>query len=348
MKSTLTSAFLISSAFAAAGCAAPVGEPLDGDAEGSSQSALVKIQGGDSCVTLLAGQTIVAGTVCSSIEGENLRVTYATTGGWSLHETHLWAGLNLATMPQTNSGNPKIGNFPFASGPLAGTTSYSVTIPLATFGLSSAMTQCDPRTAYIVSHAVVKRPRADGTLESQSAYGEGTRLVAKGNWATWFSVVLECADDQPPVVGSCETAFARSATHSSCFIGSPSLSTNRWGWTNGPIGPGSYSFPIYAGAGKCDIGKGTLVGSLAVTYNGASANVSYSMASGFTLDETHLYIGSEPFPRDPNGSFTVAPGQYGNIHDLTAASSDSFTVSGLSGSVYVIAHASTCSTSWPE
>ena len=72
------------------------------------------------------------------------------------------------------------------------------------------------------------------------------------------------------------------------------------------------------------------------------------MSAGvFTMDETHLYVGSEPLPRK-NGEYTVAPGQYGNIHTLSGASSDSFTVSGLSGNIYVVAHAVTCSTNWPQ
>lgn len=309
-------------------------------------SELVQIQG-TSSVSLLAGQTIAAGTVSTSIEGENVKITYATTGGWLLHETHLWAGLTLAAMPQTNSGNPKVGNFPYNSGALGGVTSYSVLVPLSTFGLTSSMTQCAPVTAYIVSHAVVKKQLADGTFQSETAYGEGTRLVQKGNWATWFSVVLTCTDDQPPVAGTCETAFAFDENVSTCFIGSGLLDTNRWGWFNGPVGPGSYLFDIYAGAGKCDIGKGTYVGDLKVEYDGAAATVSYTMLPGFKLDETHLYVGNEPLPR-LNGEYTVAPGQYGNIHDLANVSADSFTVSGLSGSIHVVAHATVCSSSWPQ
>lgn len=313
---------------------------------GNVSSELIQIQG-TSSVTLLAGQTIVAGTVSSSIEGENLKITYSTANGFLLYETHVWAGLNLASMPQTNSGNPKLGNFPYNSGALPGVSSYSVSVPLSVFGLASSMTSCAPVTAYIVSHAVVKRSLADGSIQSETAYGEGTRLVQKGNWATWFSIVLSCYEEQPPVAGTCETAFAFDENVSTCFIGSGLLSTNRWGWFNGPVGPGSYLFDLYAGAGKCDLSKGTYVGELKVEYDGASAKVSYTMLPGFKLDETHLYVGNEPLPRD-NGTYTVAPGQYGNIHDLSNATSDSFTVSGLSGSIYVVAHATVCSNSWPQ
>jgi hypothetical protein len=79
-------------------------------------------QAGDTCTTLYAGQTIDAGTVCSSVNGDNLDVTFTTTGGWELEEAHLWVGTKLSDMPQTKKGNPKIGNFPYNSGDISGST----------------------------------------------------------------------------------------------------------------------------------------------------------------------------------------------------------------------------------
>jgi hypothetical protein len=311
----------------------------------SSATELVQLQG-DSCVTLLAGQTIPAGTVCSSIQGDDLKITYETSDGWLLDEAHLWTGISLASMPQTNSGNPKLGNFPYNAGSLGGVTSFSFSVPLSTFSLSADMTACDPVTAYVVAHAAVKKQRADGSFQTETGYGEGTRLVRKGNWATWFSSILTCVEDEP-VVATCETAFAYGEDLASCFIDSGIVSTNRWGWFNGPIGPGTYSFEIHAGAGQCDLDKGTLVGSLNVSYDGSTADVAYTMLPGFTMDETHLYVGSEPLPRQ-GGSYTVAPGQYGNVRTLSAATSDSYRVSGLDGNIYVVAHAVACSVQWPQ
>lgn len=301
---------------------------------------------GASCVSLLAGQTIVAGSVCAEIVGDNLVLTYSTSGDWKLYEAHLWAGLSITTMPQTNNGNPKVGLFPSNSGALPGVSSFSFAVPLSTFGLAASQEVCDPVTGYIVAHAVVKRPLPGGGTQAETAYGEGTRLVQKGNWATWFSVLMTC-EDPAPELGSCETAFAFGGPKATCFTNSGSLVTNRWGWFNGPLAPGSYTFDLYAGAGKCDLSKGTKVGTLSVSFNGSSATVSFSLLAGFKLDDTALYVGSEPLPR-LNGEYTVAPGQYGNVHDLSGQTSDSFTVTGLSGSVYVVAHATVCSPSWPD
>ena len=67
------------------------------------------------------------------------------------------------------------------------------------------------------------------------------------------------------------------------------------------------------------------------------------MLDGYTLSETHLYIGNEMFPKDNNGDFTVAPGLYPFKHeDLMGATTDTYVISGLSGDLYVIAHAVVC------
>ena len=136
------------------------------------------------------------------------------------------------------------------------------------------------------------------------------------------------------VVEECETAFAYGCKDfTKCFLED---GFNRWGWTTGPLGPGGWWFDIYAGAGQCDKTKGTLVGYVTVDYDGSTAIVNYKMYSGYSLDEVHLYIGSEPFPRLKNGKYTVAPGQY------PYKGSDSYEITGLSGGIWVIAHAVVC------
>lgn len=324
----------------------------ESESTSSSSQALVTIAG-DACVVLYAGQTINAGSVCASIEGENVKVTYTTTNGWELTEAHLWAGATIATIPSTPSGNPKVGHFPYTSGALTPTTTYSFAVPLSTFGLSSAMTACGAGqgvNAFFVAHGVVRKRATDGSYQTETSYGAGTRMVARGNWATYYSINLSCSgatNDR-----TCETAFARDNAASTCFIGKDfegDIAVNqfqRWGWSNGPLAAGSYQMPIYAAAGQCDLSKGANVGTLGVEYNGSSATVTYSMKSGFTMDETHLYVGSAPLATK-NGEYTVAPGQFPNTRNLTKASTDSFTVNGLSGNIYVVAHAVACSTQWP-
>jgi hypothetical protein len=145
---------------------------------------------------------------------------------------------------------------------------------------------------------------------------------------------------------NCETAYAYYAYKCGCY---GSLATcfshwgfSQWGWTNGPLGNGTYTFDIYAGAAQCNIYKGEKVGYLTVSYNGSTVIVTYHMYSGYKMDETHLYVGCDPLPKK-NGSYTVAPGQYPYSHDLSNASTDTYTVT-ITGccNIYIIAHAVVC------
>jgi hypothetical protein len=140
--------------------------------------------------------------------------------------------------------------------------------------------------------------------------------------------------------GECETAFAYHGDYDGeCFS---YYGFSRWGWSIGPLSAGDYTFDIYAGAGQCDMSKGTLVGKLYVYYHGSTAWVTYTMTSDFTMDETHLYVGSEILPRDKNDEYTVAPGQYPFIHDPIDLKVDYYEITGLSGDIYVVAHAVVC------
>ncbi len=142
-----------------------------------------------------------------------------------------------------------------------------------------------------------------------------------------------------------ETAFAYDASLGTCFLDIAELNSNRWGWTIGPLAEDNYTFDIYAGAGQCDIDNGLLVGQLHVSYASGTATVTYDMDSCRILTETHLYIGSDILPVGEDGEYTVAPGQYGNIHDgedSPNAESDQYVIEGLSGDIYLIAHAVVC------
>lgn len=149
---------------------------------------------------------------------------------------------------------------------------------------------------------------------------------------------------------TCETAFARktSKSHAYCFTeldmdtdGKPDF--NRWGWSNGPLTDGTSTwYNLYAEAGQCDPDKGVLVGRMDVHYYNGTVNIVMSVKDGYTLDETHLYVGNTIVPVK-NGKYTVAPGQYPYSHDLANAKADYYTIENVSGSIYVIMHAVVCS-----
>jgi hypothetical protein len=302
--------------------------------------------------TLYAGQTIVAGTVSVEVVGTDLTVTYNTTDGWELTETHLWVGDDLANMPQTRQGNPQIGNFPYQSGDITGATTYTFSVPLSVLNF---LCPADNKDYYVAAHAALRKPDGSGGYQTETGWADGDRFVERGMWGTYFTITLTCECTQPPVGSNCETAFAYAGgtnaagdDSTTCFLNIDEDSDgigdfNRWGWTNGAIGDGSYSWAIYAGAGQCDTSKGTLVGTLSVNYSAGTANVTYTTNSPYSMNETHLYVGNEILPRDVNGDYTVAPGQYPTIHEgLNGATTDSYTVTGLSGTVYVVAHGVVC------
>ena len=97
--------------------------------------------------------------------------------------------------------------------------------------------------------------------------------------------------------------------------------------------PGTYTFPVYAGAGQCDITKGTYVGDVTAVYSGGTVSFTYNFEPGFSTSETHFYAGKTTVARDKKGKPTVAPGQY-KIG------------TGLTGGIYIIAHAVVCSSDW--
>ena len=295
---------------------------------------------GESCVDLMAGQNILVGQVCAGIEEGNLQVTYNVVPDWQIAETHLWVGTSLSTLPTNRSGNPQIGLFPYKSGPLEGATSYTHLVPRSLFGLTGDEEVCDPLDLLAVAHAAVFRVLPDGSVQGETAYGQGPRLVQKGSWAMYFGWRLACEEGVDPEPLVCETAFAKGDA-SACFLEEP-YGFSRWGWTNGPLGPGSYSLEIFAGAGRCDTSKGELVGHLFVDYDGQVARVIYEALPGIVFQETHLYVGGEPLARNVNGEYTVAPGQYPFIHDLENAARDEFVVEGLSGEIHVVAHSVAC------
>jgi hypothetical protein len=179
----------------------------------------------------------------------------------------------------------------------------------------------------------------NGTFTLWMTFSEGTEIAygsiliksAKNCFAFDLNIDSNCGD---PGEGH-ETAYAYGEEYAACFL---DMGFSRWGWTN-YISEGEYAWPIYAGAGQCDLSNGTLVGTLYVAYAEGTLNATYDLLAGYTLDKaSHMYVGATSTPLDckKNGCTpTVAPGQYSQMGDHKYT----YTFTGLSGAVYVIAHA---------
>jgi len=312
---------------------------------------------GQVCFPLITGQHYNSGTVCVWITAVDLRVQY-TLGPdpvgavCTIVEAHLWVGLNLEDVPMTPSGNPIPGQFPYAVRSLNQKT-YTFVIPLTDiYGHDFDPTAPCNDYIFIAAHSVVSCfYSATNVTVTQTGWSQGGRFTDRGNWAMFSQIYVLCDEDCNNGGGgnaTCDTAFARSPSASNCFL-DLGMGFERWGWTNGPIMPGTYVFALYAGAAQCNIvTKGVLVGSVTVIYQTNTVAIQYSITvADFCIHETHAYAGSEILPKIKKGKnyvYTVAPGQYPGVHEeLDCVTSDSYTFSGFYGqSIYVVAHAVVC------
>jgi hypothetical protein len=139
----------------------------------------------------------------------------------------------------------------------------------------------------------------------------------------------------PPPQINCETAYAYGGSIATCFLDISPRSANNWGWTN-LISPGyTGQWPLYAGAGQCDISKGTLVGHVDVSYIGGTITIDYVLDSGYTLDEKHVWVGNDKLPKK-NGIYQNAPGKF-NYNNM-----DPVVITGQTGNKYVAVHSGVC------
>jgi hypothetical protein len=300
----------------------------DSDGSGSFKSTTTYC--GDPLVVQLVEYTnpsVSYGTVTIANDATQIYITYNASPGCMIFETNLYVGPE-SSIPGTNitggTGHFNVGLFPYHSYHSAPyVQSYEYILPLSAFDNCFA----------VVANAKMIHP--DGWVID--AYGKNTMAMSWGFYVNYCKQVCP-----PPPSTSCETAYAYGLNYANCFLTIPGVNSNNWGWSNGPVGAGAYSWPIYAGAGQCNTNNGTLVGTLLVNYTPPTATITYSMASGFVLNSTHLYVGSQILPKK-NGKFTTAPGQFPYKHEnLNGVLSDTFTINGLSGNIYIAAHSEAC------
>jgi hypothetical protein len=147
---------------------------------------------------LIAGQTIDAGDVKVCNDDATLTITYEATYPWCLLETNLHVATVPeppadpdANIPQNRPGNPIPGQFAYGDeygGCLDGTATFEIPLDEIDGGVGPG------DTVAIAAHAEVE----DGARE-EGAWGKGTRFVARGNWAMYFTYVVQA----PPPPASC-------------------------------------------------------------------------------------------------------------------------------------------------
>ena len=148
---------------------------------------------------LVAGGDQVVGNVTVSIVDENISVTFTTTDGWLLNETHLHVANESEDIPQTKKNNPIPGQFDYSEEHVSGVTEYTYVIPLDGFS----------GDVYIAAHAVVQKPLLDEEsgesildefgvpiFDEESAWGNDNPFKGK-NWAMYSTYTLPTATEEP-------------------------------------------------------------------------------------------------------------------------------------------------------
>ena len=272
------------------------------------------------------------GNVTIGNDAANVYVNYEMAAGWFIESTILYVGTPeglpvlpgdpYSTLPD-GTGYFHIGYFPYQYSPgwpMTLLTAHTVSVSLA--GL--------PDCFIVVAYARVRD--AAGTAKLVSAKANSNGFKSYGFYIDY------CRQS----CGMNETAYAfgDDGVTANCFLNIPGITSNNWGWTNGAIPNGTYNWPLYAGAGQCNLANGTMVGTLNVVYSGSVATVTYSsLNAGIKLNTTQLWVGNTMLPLK-KGKFITAPGQFPYKHEnLGGVTTDTFTITGLSGNIYVAAHA---------
>ena len=128
------------------------------------------------CATmdLIAGQNYLAGLVTIERDESYLIITYTTSGNWKINATHMYAGI-CEDIPQTRSGNPRVGVFDYATTHSNGTNTVQYAIEVDFFDSCFC----------VAAHAEVSLTDDSGnTIQSETAWGQGQQFDGN-SWAMY-------------------------------------------------------------------------------------------------------------------------------------------------------------------
>ena len=142
-------------------------------------------------VILYAGQHIDVGSVIVANDDTELCIQIETTGAWVMQETHVAIARTVEEIPQTGSGNPKIGQFALSAEHDPAVTAFDHCISLADYGYLPG------ETLYLAVHAVVVLEGEGGEpLQEETAWADGIEFPGS-SWATYFNYgVQECVTQE--------------------------------------------------------------------------------------------------------------------------------------------------------
>lgn len=185
-------------------------------------------------------------------------------------------------------------------------------------------------------------------LWSNGAITEDLSGLSAGDYSVVVTDANKCTGAYRTSVGldlrDCEkpegiVAFARKTWEPmvKCFM---DYGFDSFGWTNGAMSPDETfesNYELFANVEGCGISNATKVGAMKLHYFNGTATATINLLPGYTMSKTALYLGNDMFPK-VGGVNTIDPVNYPYKHDLIGAATDSFTVNGLSGNIFIIGY----------
>jgi hypothetical protein len=110
---------------------------------------------------------------------EYLFVKYETDSEWKLTETHLSVTDDFYKIPQTRSGNPKVGRFEYAMRHNPAVSEYTYKVDLGAWDTDTVL--------FIAAHAVVQG--SENSKKSETAWANGIEFPGN-SWAMYLNYVV--------------------------------------------------------------------------------------------------------------------------------------------------------------
>ena len=137
-------------------------------------------------INLIAGQNYDAGSVIVTEDESYIYITYTTEGNWQIDATHMFAGV-CEDIPQTRSGNPKVGVFDYSTEHTTGVTEVVYAIEKVFFD------EC----FCVAAHAEVSlTDDAGNVIQQETAWGEGPQFDGS-SWAMYREFCQSGCESDP-------------------------------------------------------------------------------------------------------------------------------------------------------
>ncbi|MFD1316276.1 hypothetical protein [Namhaeicola litoreus] len=270
---------------------------------------------------LIAGQNIDVGEITVTNDDTKIYITYETSGDWWLTETHLFVG-EKSDLPVTQSGNPKIGHFPY-HGEHGHVQSVQFTVDIN----NNWSANHNGELCIIISmHASVVSKNSEGIIkQSETAFGKGELAIEfnGSRWGWYHNFCLNTCDynDENESNSSSENGNDGSGhntnepggggdlTHfgfikndiKDCFS-FQELNQLNWGWANqfdynSLIDPQSQEYPIYIQIeDNCSENSLIEVGKVSLTILGSNTEypeleMKYTLMTNYKMKGLEVYVG---------------------------------------------------------